>query len=105
MTKTLLVIPIIAILLVGVPSTMAQPSTTNGITLLFCRLVDGYGLKYVLMHYATIVLEILNGEVIICSAKTASSKRTANQALAYLECNKDVKQIKNESNEPKEVFI
>jgi hypothetical protein len=68
-------------------------------------LVDDYGLKYVVIHYATIVLEIVNGEVIICSAKTASSKRAANQALAYLDSNKDVKQIKNELNEPKEVFI
>jgi hypothetical protein len=84
MTKALLVTPIIAVLLVAVPGAMSQPSTTNGITLLFCRLVNDYGLKYVLMHYATIVLEIVNGEVIICSTKTASSKRTANQALAYL---------------------
>jgi hypothetical protein len=42
--------------------------------------------------HATIVLEIVNGEVIICSTKTASSKRTANQALAYLDSNKDVRQ-------------
>ncbi|MDQ6667636.1 MAG: hypothetical protein M3Y53_05340 [Thermoproteota archaeon] len=67
--------------------------------------VDDYGLKPIIMHYGTIVLEIGNGEVIIRSAKTASSKRVANQALAYLDSNKDVKQIKNELNEPKEVFI
>ena len=37
MTKAFLVIPIIATLLVAVPSAMAQTSTTNGITLLFCN--------------------------------------------------------------------
>lgn len=39
MTKALLVIPIIAILLIAVPSAsaIAQASTTNGITLLFCN--------------------------------------------------------------------
>ena len=40
--------------------------------------VDDYGLKPIIMHYGTIVLEIGNGEVIIRSAKTASSKRVAN---------------------------
>jgi hypothetical protein len=37
MTKALLVTPIIVILLVAVPSAIAQASTTNGITLLFCN--------------------------------------------------------------------
>ena len=43
--------------------------------------------KYVLQHYDTIILEIVNGEVIIISKISVSSTRAINQALDYLQFN------------------
>jgi len=43
--------------------------------------------KYVLQHYDTIILEVINGEVIIISKISNSSTRAINQALEYLQYN------------------
>ena len=49
--------------------------------------------KYVLQHYDTIILEVINGEVIIITNISNSSNRAINQALEYLqhELNKEYK--------------
>lgn len=57
-----------------------------------------YGTKYVLQHYDTIILEVVNNEVLLIKPNISkSSSRAINQAFEYLNMSHTAKDYKKRS--------